>query len=251
MIFSLGSINFVDAILCDNYERDDGKIVCLSESTAQKLIERGWELTPTTKDAKIIIHTGVWSGLCMGYCSHNFTITSEKITYDAPKHTLQYAQMPVMFPAIHKEVFISTSDWIDLTHLVDVKIFNSLPDSIGSPGETDAAIHWIEISANGKTKRTSFEFNDRIPEITDLRKKLDEITILVYPIIYNFDQCVDAGNTISQSFPHQCITSDGLIFTKTSIDTSDECLALGFKIITAQSLQMCITTDRQFVSKID
>ena len=45
MIFSLGSMNYVGAIPCDTHERDDGKIICVSESTATKLMERGWKLT--------------------------------------------------------------------------------------------------------------------------------------------------------------------------------------------------------------
>lgn len=41
----IGGINFVQAASCDNYERDNGKIICVSEYTAIKLMERGWVLT--------------------------------------------------------------------------------------------------------------------------------------------------------------------------------------------------------------
>ena len=38
-------MNFVDAKECETYQRDNGKTICVSELTAQKLMERGWELT--------------------------------------------------------------------------------------------------------------------------------------------------------------------------------------------------------------
>lgn len=40
----LFSPSLADASSCDNYQRSDGKIVCLSEKTAGKLMERGWDL---------------------------------------------------------------------------------------------------------------------------------------------------------------------------------------------------------------
>jgi len=45
IVFSLGLINFAEAIPCNAYERNNGKIICISEYTAVKLLDRGWELT--------------------------------------------------------------------------------------------------------------------------------------------------------------------------------------------------------------
>ena len=69
VLFSLSvgvSESFVDAAPpCHTHERDDGKIICVSESTATKLMERGWELTkivdiindnPVEIDSKISVN---------------------------------------------------------------------------------------------------------------------------------------------------------------------------------------------------
>jgi len=42
MILSFSVMPFADAIPCDDYERDNGKTICISESTVAKLMERGW-----------------------------------------------------------------------------------------------------------------------------------------------------------------------------------------------------------------
>ncbi len=50
-VLILTTTNFVDAQKCETYQRDDGKIMCLSESTAQKLMDRGWEITKLIIDS--------------------------------------------------------------------------------------------------------------------------------------------------------------------------------------------------------
>lgn len=44
LVLMIGGMSFVQAEECEKYQRDDGKIICVYESTAQKLMERGWKI---------------------------------------------------------------------------------------------------------------------------------------------------------------------------------------------------------------
>ena len=236
--------------------RTNGNIACVTERTAERT---GWEIINdhipnesinNDKNSDIIISTGVWSGECIGYCSSGFTITSEKIDYFRSGYSV-YSPIPATFPDITKEFPISETEWQDLLHSVELQTFNSLPDRIGCAGCLDAPVHWIEISVDNNTKRISYESKDYIPAIDGLRLKLMNMSKLVGSVIYNFEGCVDAGNPIVQTWPRHCITEDGLKYVKTSVDNSEECVSLGFKVIEADSRKLCITKSNQYVGVIE
>ncbi|GKS67548.1 hypothetical protein YTPLAS73_10950 [Nitrosarchaeum sp.] len=208
-------------------QRYDGRPACVSSETYLELIKRDWvsDIIKAVQSGDFfdqdqntiqpVIKTGTNSGFCLGYCSKEFVIMPEKITYtqsgrDVPDKT--------------KHIPFSKSSWNELVNLVDFKKFDSLPDRIGCPGCADAPVEWIEIKSANKTKKIEFESGDNIPEIKKLILTLEKIRSPIESSIEDFEDCAAAGNTIMESYPRQCMTSDGRNFVEEidAIDTPNE-----------------------------
>ncbi|MGI0056043.1 MAG: hypothetical protein ACREAK_01580, partial [Nitrosarchaeum sp.] len=182
---------------------------CVKPNTSDKLLERGWaELVENSISIQPKIKTGTYAGHCIGYCTKEFTITSEKIVASETGHEFVSDTWKDL-PEKTKETSISQKEWNALVKLIDFQKFNALPDRIGCPGCADAPVEWIEISYGHTTKKIEFENGDLIPEIDNLRQVLQEIRNTIDYSIDNFEECVYAGNSIMESYPRQCRTSDG------------------------------------------
>lgn len=192
-------------------QRYDGRPACVKPDTYFELIKRDWvsdiikavqsrDMNDVQNQIQPVIKTGTDSGFCIGYCSKEFIITPQKITYTESGRDVQDRT---------KEVPFSKSTWNELVNLIDVKKFNSLPDRVGCPGCADAPVEWIEITSGNKTKRIEFERGDNIPEINKLILKLEKIRSPIESSIESFEDCVAAGNPVMESYPRQCKTTDG------------------------------------------
>jgi len=192
---------------------------CVTPNTFEKLIVRGWEkpvLVPSLVHPTI--KTGTNSGHCIGYCFKEFIITPEKVVYSQNGREFvldEWSDLPEKI----KQVPITQREWVELVDLVDFQQFNSLPDKIGCPGCADAPVEWIEISYDGKTKKIEFEYEDKIPEITNLIVALQEIRNRV--VIDSFEECIAAGNPAMESHPRQCRTVDGKHFVEEIDDVKE------------------------------
>lgn len=199
-------------------QRYDGRPACVKSNTYDELIKRDWvsdiiravqsrDLSDGKDQVEIlpVIKTGTNAGFCLGYCSKDFVITPEKITY-----TIGGREVPEKT----KEVKFSKTAWNELKGLVDFKKFNSLPNQIGCPGCADAPVLYIEISTGDKTKRVEFENGDDIPEINKLISALQKIRDPIESNIESFEECIAAGNPAMESYPRQCRTSDGKHFVE-------------------------------------
>ena len=185
---------------------------CVSISTSEKLVSRGWGELAESQTMLPVIKTGTNSGFCIGYCLKDFVITPEKITYTQSGR--DFAAEDPELPQIVKEIPFSKAKWNELVGLVNFEKFSSLPDRIGCPGCADAPVEWIEITYGAKTKKIEFERGDSIPEIKDLILSLQEIRNPIESTIESFDDCVAAGNPVMESYPRQCRTDDGRNFVE-------------------------------------
>ena len=188
---------------------------CVKPKTAEKLVLRGWA-EPIESQVLIqpIIRTGTNSGFCVGYCSVEFTITSEGLVYSETGREF-VSDTWVDLPDKTTTLPISQEEWNQIIEVIDFEKFNSLPDKVGCPGCADAPVEWIEISYAGKTKKIEFEAREAIPEITQLIIKLQEIrTTTINSLIDSFEDCVFAGNPVMKSYPRQCMTTDGRNFVE-------------------------------------
>ena len=211
-------------------QRYDGRPACVKPDTYFELIKRDWvsnvikaiqsrdtDAEENQSTIQPVIRTGTDSGFCIGYCSKEFIITPEKITYTASGRDV---------PDKTKEIPSSKSTWNELIDLIDVQKFNSLPDRVGCPGCTDAPVEWIEITFGSKVKRIEFESGDSIPEINKLILALQKIRSPIETSIESFEDCVAAGNPIMESYPRQCRTSDGVNFVEeidSQLDMQSQC----------------------------
>jgi len=226
---------------------------CVKPKTTVKLVERGWALDENKTQQKIdsanpvetIIKMQSYSGLCIGYCIVDVVITSEKISYSKRGSAHVFGESFTL-PEITNEVSLSKTEWQRILDFVDFEKFLSLPDMIGCPGCTDAPVERIEISVGEKTKSISFEFHDNIPEIDDLRMKLNNIHKIARPSIGSFEECIDAGYEMGTVYPWQCITEKGQLFVKTSIDSFEECIDAGYKMIQTDP-RRCVTEYTEFI----
>jgi len=213
-------------------QRYDGRPACVKPDTYFELIKRDWvsdiikavqsrDIDNVQNQIQPVIKTGTDSGFCIGYCSKEFVITPQKITYTESGRDVQDKT---------KDIPFSKSTWNELIDLIDVKKFNSLPDRIGCPGCADAPVVWIEITSGNKTKRIEFERDDNIPEINKLILKLEKIRSPIESSIESFDDCVAAGNPVMESYPRQCRTTDGRNFVEginSQIDLQSQCNKYG------------------------
>lgn len=117
------------------------------------------------------IKTGTYFGQCAGYCQEEFTITQNKIIYLSKSG----GRGGNNFPDITKERTISIDDYNNLSKLIDIKKFKSLPERIGCPDCDDGGGEWLEIKDDNSTKRIDFVYSKSVPEIKDLLEKLRAI----------------------------------------------------------------------------
>ena len=185
---------------------------CVSYPTLEKLVLRGWGELDEVQGIQPIIKTGTDAAFCLGYCSKEFIITDQKITYT---NSGQYSGIDSTdLPEITKEVPFSNNDWNNLVSLIDFEEFRLLPNKIGCPGCADAPIDWIEITYDDETKRIEFERGDETPEIKELVLTLQAIRNPIESMVESFEECVAAGNPIMESYPRQCRTDDGKSFVE-------------------------------------
>ncbi|BDQ31507.1 hypothetical protein NZNM25_05030 [Nitrosopumilus zosterae] len=184
---------------------------CVTPNTAEKLSLRGWA-DENTLYVNPIIKTGTYAGHCIGYCAKEFLITPDKIIFSQNGRDFVSDEWSDL-PEKTKEFTLSQAEWSGLVDLINFDQFRSLPDKIGCPGCADAPVEWIEISYDDKTKRIEFENGDEIPELSELIVVLREIQNRAEPIA-SFEECVLAGNSVMESYPRQCRTTDGKNFVE-------------------------------------
>ena len=125
-----------------------------------------------TEESSIVINTSWWAGECIGRCSEDITLTSNMVVY----HSNGDSSLSSSCPEIRHELPFSEEEWQSLIKLVDLEKFYELPDVIGSPGETDGAIVYIEIFDGERSKRITFETPDELPEVEEFVIELKNIT---------------------------------------------------------------------------
>ncbi len=120
--------------------------------------------TPTS------IEAGWWAGECLGRCNADMALTSGTVVYHADPGLCQPD-----CTEISRELPLSGQEWDRLVGLLDLEKFNALPDTIGSPGETDSPIWHIKISSGGESKRVSFEVPEDLPGNEEFGKALRDM----------------------------------------------------------------------------
>ena len=212
-------------------QRYDGSPACVKPQTYDELIKRDWvsdiiravqstDHSGSNGTIKPVINTGTSAGFCFGYCTKDFVITPEKITYTQSGRDV---------PDIVKEIPFSKSAWSKIVDSIDFEKFNALPEYIGCPGCADAPVEYIVITKGDISKKVNFEIVVDAPEIKGLIMALHEVRGPIEANIESFEECAAAGNPVMESYPRQCRTEDGKHFVEEVdvLDTKAQCNILG------------------------
>lgn len=96
-------------------------------------------------------------------------------TYAFSDSRIIYSDKPFEGEETKGSIDMNQENWNSLIESFEFDEFNALPDRIGCPGCADNAVITIEISNSTYSKSISFEPEDKIPEIKNLRNNIKSI----------------------------------------------------------------------------
>jgi len=118
--------------------------------------------------ADLQIKYGTSFGMCMGYCINEATISAKTVVLNSTSRNEK--------PAVKTcSRVLTESEWTSLKNGFVVDKFMGMKDTYGCPDCADGGAEWIEITANGTTKKVTYDYNKAPDELKDLAAKLKEI----------------------------------------------------------------------------
>jgi hypothetical protein len=117
--------------------------------------------SPTGPDAVTVIRSTTSFGFCLGYCQTTLEITPDQLVYVEESRRGE-------LPAVRRTMPLASSEWNELTALLDRRAIESLPDTLGCPDCADGGAESVEVVADDWRKRVTFEHGATIPELQPL-----------------------------------------------------------------------------------
>ena len=114
----------------------------------------------------IAIKTGIFFGLCGGYCKSEVEIVKRDVVFIASSWSNPN------YPDTMLNGNISIQEWDSLIESVDMDSLLSLDDIIGCPDCADGGGEWIEITKVAAIKRVMFEYGKTVEPIQNLIEKV-------------------------------------------------------------------------------
>ena len=114
----------------------------------------------------IAIKTGIFFGMCGGYCKSEVEIVNRDVVFIASSWSNP------SYPDTMLNGNISIQEWDSLIASVDMDSFLSLDDIIGCPDCADGGGEWIEITKVDTLKRVTFEYGETVESIQSLIEKV-------------------------------------------------------------------------------
>ena len=130
----------------------------------------------------IAIKTGIFFGMCGGYCKSEVEIVNRDVVFIASSWSNP------SYPDTMLNGNISIQEWDSLIESVDMDSFLSLDDIIGCPDCADGGGEWIEITKVDTLKRVTFEYGETVESIQSLIEKVRVIRERFYCEIFP-DNC--------------------------------------------------------------
>lgn len=118
--------------------------------------------------ADLQIKYGTSFGMCTGYCINEATIGAKEVVLNSTSRN----EKPALKTCSR---VLTASEWTSLKGGLVVDKFMGMKDTYGCPDCADGGAEWIEITANGKTKKVTYDYNKAPDELKDLAAKLKEI----------------------------------------------------------------------------
>ena len=114
----------------------------------------------------IAIKTGIFFGMCGGYCKSEVEIVNRDVVFIASSWSNPN------YPDTMLNGNISIQEWDSLIESVDMDSLLSLDDIIGCPDCADGGGEWIEITKVDTLKRVTFEYGETVESIQSLIEKV-------------------------------------------------------------------------------
>ena len=130
----------------------------------------------------IAIKTGIFFGMCGGYCKSEVEIVNRDVVFIASSWSNPN------YPDTMLNGNISIQEWDSLIESVDMDSLVSLDDIIGCPDCADGGGEWIEITKVDTLKRVTFEYGETVELIQSLIEKVRVIRERFYCEIFP-DNC--------------------------------------------------------------
>ncbi len=142
-----------------------GDALILRSDSGKKLT---YKLIPneTTENQILSIEIGSSFGMCMGYCNQTMTIDPETITL------AKTGRPEAEYPLVTKKMATPEKRWNDLIALLDMEVFNALPEVIGCPDCADGGAETIAITTEKGTQRVTIEYGSQIKGLESFLKQL-------------------------------------------------------------------------------
>lgn len=121
------------------------------------------------------IQYGKSFGFCGGYCWHEITVTSNRLTF-------QKKSWDNSVPPVTCERDYDCEDWKSLTEDINVSDFFNMEEVIGCPDCADQGAGWVTIFTGGDLHKVTYEYHTEPKELTDLVNVLR-------PLLDSFDKC--------------------------------------------------------------
>ena len=116
------------------------------------------------------IRNGTYLGDCLVHCDEEVAVAPDRVGYSLTSRVPDADN-----PDIHAESAPPPGAWESIERALDLAAVRSLPDRIGLPDAADEGGEFLEVSADGTTKRIDFPRGAHVPEIASLLDALRDL----------------------------------------------------------------------------
>lgn len=121
------------------------------------------------------IKYGTSFGMCADYCKRELVLNGAKAIFSKSKN----GNIPDTKTCTKQ---LDETTLAALRKNLDMNLLASLPDVIGCPDCADGGAEFVEITANGKTKKVAYEYGKTPPALVDLIG-------VIKPVFKSFEDC--------------------------------------------------------------
>jgi hypothetical protein len=114
------------------------------------------------------IKYGTSFGMCVGYCNNEIKVSTKEVVLNSTSRN----ETPAVKTCSR---ILTESEWNSLKNGFVVEKFMELKETYGCPDCADGGAEWVEITANGTTKKVMYEYNKAPEELKEQVAMLKEI----------------------------------------------------------------------------
>jgi len=138
-----------------------------AREAAQKTPQSG----PAVGAKLVLVRTGSYAGMCVGYCDHQTTIGPKSI-----RLVTRAFDDKAKYPDMESKRAITKKDWETLEASIDAKVLAALDVRTGCPGCADEVVNWVEVEfSDGTKKRGAYNAGTEPAAIAELLVKIQNI----------------------------------------------------------------------------